>query len=172
MTTLQDLSVDERATVLGALLDAHPDLRDEADRLALALLADVDREVVADDVVATYLGQSYLDIGSRVGRQPHRGYVHEADAQWELLEEALASFTQQIVRLARLGMADAAYEQAVGVVAGLDRLRAVADQETLIGWGELEDHAWELAQTVAATCRGAEIEFRVDKVVPGWRGLG
>lgn len=139
---------------------------------SLAVLADVDPEAVADDVVAIYLGQSYLDIGSRVGRQPHGGYVDETEAQWELLEEALAPFMRQFVRLAGLGMADAAHEQAAGVVAGLDRLRAVADQETLIGWGELEDHACELAQTVAATCRGAKIEFRVDEVVPGWRGAG
>lgn len=169
--TLQHLSGDERGTVLSWLLAAHPSLRDEADRLAAALLTDIDREEVASSVIETYLGQSYLDIGSRAGRQPHRGFVHETEAQWELLEEAMDPFEHEIVRLARLGMADAAHEQAAGVVVGLDRLRMIADQETLIGWGALDDHTW-VVQAVVATCQGAGIELNADDIVPGWQGTG
>lgn len=69
-TILEHLSGDERGAVLRALLAAHPDLRGEAEQLASALLADVDRQSVAAEVVETYLGQSYLDIGSQAGRQP------------------------------------------------------------------------------------------------------
>lgn len=169
--TLQHLSGDERATVLGALLDAHPDLRDEADRLAAALLADIDRQSVASSLAEAYLNQSYLDIGSRAGRQLHGGYVHEVDAQWELLEEALEPFEHAIVRLARLGMTDAAHEQAAGILMGLYRLRETANQKTLIGWGALEDHTWGLAQGVVATCQKAGLKLSVDNITPEWQGI-
>lgn len=168
--TLDQLATDERGVVLDALLAVHPDLRDEAERLAIDLLTDVDGDAVRAEVIETYLDQSYLDIADRVGRQPGRGYVHETDAQWELLNEALDPFEHQLVRLARLGFATDAQEVAVGVLAGLHELRKVADEQTLIGWGPLEDHTRELAQSVLHTCRRADVDVPAADVHE-WHGV-
>jgi len=163
---LSALSPGERSSVLQALLAIHPDLRDVAERLAIDLLTDVDRDAVMTEVVDTYLDQSYLDIADRVGRQPGRGYVHETDAQSELLNEALDPFEQDLVRLARLGFATAAQEVALGVLAGLHELGKIADEQTLIGWGPLEDHTEDLAQSLLHTCREVDIDVPVTDVDP------
>lgn len=117
----------ESGAVLAALLAARPDLRDHAEQLARAQLTDVDPDAVAAEVVDVYLDQSVLDIGGgRAGRQRHRGYVHEADAQWELLEEALEPFLAEIDRLGGLGMHEAATNLARGTLARLDEDQASA----------------------------------------------
>jgi hypothetical protein len=81
--------------------------------------------------------------------------VHEVDAQWELLEEALEPFVREVHRLAGAGLHAAATRQALGTIAGLEKLREIAGEETLIGWGALDDNARELAQTVEYACRKA-----------------
>lgn len=72
-TRITDLTDAERTVVLRCLLEVHPELREEAEQLAAAAAGDVDREEVVDAVVETYLGQSYMEIGDRCGRQPGRG---------------------------------------------------------------------------------------------------
>lgn len=94
-----------------------------------------------------------MDIGGRAGRQPGRGYVHETEAQWELLTEGLEPFERDIERLARLGFREAAAALAHGVLAGLQEVGEVADEDTLIGWGELDDHVEELAASIHGWCR-------------------
>jgi hypothetical protein len=42
-------------------------------------------------------------LGARVGRVRGRGYVHETDAAWELVEEAIEPFRSDIERRAALG---------------------------------------------------------------------
>lgn len=152
-TYLDHLTPHEGAQVLSALLAAHPALRTQAEELAHAELSDVDPARVAREVVERYLGQSFLEIGDRAGRRPGRGYIHEADAQWELLEEALAPFVEDVRRLGRAGLPEAAARQAQGMVAGIERLRKLAGEQTLIGWGALDDHVEGLLATVEHTCR-------------------
>lgn len=144
-TRITDLTDAERTVVLRHLLEAHPELREEAEQLAAAAADDVDREDVAAMVVEVYLDQSFMEIGDRCGRQPGRGYVHEADAQWELLEEALEPFLGEVDRLVGIDHPAAARTQAIGVLDGLARLREEAGEETLIGWGDVREHTHILA---------------------------
>ena len=157
-TLLEQLSLRECGRVLAARLADHPELRDHADELARAQLSDVDPGAVAAEVVEVYLGQSFFEIGNRAGRQPGRGYVHEVEAQWELLEEALEPFVADIARLARAGLPAAATRQATGIIAGLEELRGCTDEETLVGWGELDEHVNELVETVEHACRKAGVD--------------
>jgi hypothetical protein len=165
---LDHLTIEERAAVLGNLLRNHPELRNEADDLAAEQLRDVDQESVAVEVMNAYLDQSFLDVGSRAGRQPGRGYVHETEAQWELLTETLEPFERDIARLARAGFERAAGTLARGVFEGLVRLRTIADEETLIGWGgALEDHTADLTASVLATCRSWGVELPAASAASG-----
>lgn len=170
--TLRSLAPGEHEQVLAALLARHPDLRDEAEQLARELLVTVDRGEVASRVVERYLGQSFMEIGDRAGRRPGRGYVHEADAQLELLHEALEPFEEEVRRLARLGFVEPAQGHALGVLDGLDRLCQVAGESTLIGWGALEENATDLAYGMVLTCREADLGLDPQRHPERWQDLG
>lgn len=148
LTVLDELDPYERSVVLDGLLADHPELRGEADALARDVLNDVDEDAVAGEVVDVYEGMEMQRIGERMGPRRGRGYVDENEAAWELLEEALEPFLQQIHRRGRLGFDGAAGRYAVGVLAGLDELRTCADQDTVFGWGPAEDTAIDLGWSV------------------------
>jgi len=124
---LEALAGAERATVLAQLLAAHPDLRPEAEQLALAVLGTATIEGIAGEV-AWALGAIELeDLAARSGRVRGRGYVHENEAAWDLLTEALDPFLADLRRRAALGLHDAATVLATGIVAGLYQSRVVED---------------------------------------------
>lgn len=100
-----------------------------------------------------------MEIGARAGRQPGRGYVDETEAQWELLTEALGPFEREIERLARLGFCEAAASFAHGVLAGLRDVGEIAEEDTLIGWGELEDHVAELPVSIHDCGRTVDVDI-------------
>jgi hypothetical protein len=77
--------------------------------------------------VAWALEELPLDaLAMRSGRIRGRGYVHETDAAWELLEESIEPFLADLRRRAILGL-DAAADVAAGIVAGLYRCREPED---------------------------------------------
>ena len=128
---LDTLSDAECAHVLAGMLGAHPDLRPEAEQAAQALLESVVIADVADAVSSSIETIPLGDLGARSGRIRGRGYVDETEAAWELVTEALESFRADLRRRAGLDLADAAAALAVGIVAGLYRLREPQDGTVL-----------------------------------------
>lgn len=117
------LTLVERGEVLGVLLSAHPELEGEAERVAGALLLSVSVEQIASEVESALVGIPVDALAARAGRVRGRGYVHETDAAWELLEEAIGPFRADLERRAALGVDEAATSVAVGIIAGLHRVR-------------------------------------------------
>lgn len=123
---LDALSGAEHARILAELLTSHPELRSEAEDAARRLLDEASVDAIAESV-AWALEELPLDaLAMRSGRIRGRGYVHETDAAWELLEEAVEPFLADLRRRAILGL-DAAVDVAAGIVAGLYRCREPED---------------------------------------------
>jgi hypothetical protein len=143
---LDALSGTEHAKVLAELLVSHPDLRPEAELAAHRLLETATVEGIADEV-AWALGDIPLeDLASRAGPIRGRGYVHESEAAWELLGEAIAPFLADLRRRASLHHVDAAAVVAIGIVAGLYQARDPEDGTVVAYAGE--DSLAELADEV------------------------
>lgn len=123
-TALGSLTADELSCVLGELLAAQPELQDQAERVASTLLTTVSVEQVTADVESALTWISLDALAARAGRVRGRGYVHESEAAWELVDEAIAPFRSDLDRRAALGLLDAAANLAVGIIAGLYRARA------------------------------------------------
>lgn len=122
--------------MLGALLGAHPELNDEAESIACELLMAVSIDQVASEV-ETALRRISLDaIAARAGRVRGRGCVHETEAAWELVDEAMEPFRSDLDRRAELGLVDAAAILAVGIVAGVYRSRDPEEGSVLAYAGE------------------------------------
>lgn len=126
------LAPDERAAVLEALLGRHPDLRDEAERIAVELLSTSSAEEVAEEVCEALESLGLDALNGRAGRQAW-GYVEPTEAAWELLHEAVEGFLADMERRMELGLTESAEILCRGIVAGLHRA-ADPDSAGLLGW--------------------------------------
>lgn len=158
--------------MLDALVGQHPELAVEAERLAAELLSSVSIGDIAVQVEVALFEIPLDALGSRAGRIRSRGYVHEVDAAWELVEEVIEPFRSDVERRATLGSADAAAMLAVGIVAGLYRMRE-PEMGTVLAYAG-EDVPYELARDVLdlATKLGVEIPPEsADGHWPDWTDL-
>jgi hypothetical protein len=118
---LDTLNPEEAAIVLWQLLANHPEAEEEAAELALSMLQGASFDSVADDVddAVRSLGteELYAGAGEHVW-----GYVGPIEAAWQVLEEKIQPFLDEIRRHAALGLNDEALEFAKGVVLGLYRV--------------------------------------------------
>lgn len=171
-TPFDRLDAIERAGVLSALLDEQPSLRADVERLAVQCLEDAPPDGVADEVEWALDDLELDDLAGRAGRQPGRGYVHENEAAFELVEEAMQPFVDDLRRRAALGMAEAAAGITLGVLTGLYRCRDVEDG-TVLGYAG-PDTTGELASWVIDEAARAGLELpaeATDAACPDWAPL-
>lgn len=148
---LDRLTSDERRHLLGELLVAHPELVDEAERLALAQLATVDVDEVAESLEWALREADVDQLAYRAGRVRGRGYVHENEAAGEILEELLTPGLDDLARRAALGLYDAARQIALGLLLGLTNCRDDVDDGTVLAYAGpdvTDDLAWSVRDTL------------------------
>jgi len=148
---LDRLTGDEAATVLRLLWEERPKLRKEVERLSKSVLGGVSVEDVADAVEAEVRSLDLDDLNSRAGSKAY-GYIEPTEAAWELVEEEVMPFLDDIKRRAESGQFDAALATCVGVVLGLYRLRD-NDGHEFLGWAA--DSPDEMAGEAVVTLRKA-----------------
>lgn len=157
---------------MDALIAEHGELAAEVERLAVEVLASVSVDAVASDVVAALAWIPLDALGSRSGRVRGRGYVHEVDAAWELVEEAVEPFRTDVERRSSLGSSAAAASLTVGIVTGLYRAREPEEGTVLAYAGE--DAPYELAAGVLdlAAKLGVDVpDDAADGHWPDWTDL-
>jgi len=131
---LARLDSGEAASVLKALLARHRELRPEAEAIARHSLTQVSLFSVAEDVEIALLQYDYDDLNGRAGGHSW-GYVEPTEAAWELLEEAMEPFVNEMKRYLEMGLEDQAQRFCQGVVLGLYRVRNGQDND-ILGWAE------------------------------------
>lgn len=157
--------------MLDGLLSARPDLRELAETHAVRLVSTADSAAVADAVAGTLLDLDIMELNGRAGYRPGHGYVHESEAAYEILEEALDPYLRDLERRAALGLTAAATELAVGILLGLYRCRH-GGGETLLEYSP--DYAVERAGHVVDQCLKLGVDLPHDELVdimPEWDGL-
>ena len=174
-SALDEMSPNELASVLSALLTKHPELRVEAEQIAVGLMAAPSVEGVAD---AVHDAVTALDIESfhgRAGRQAW-GYVEPAEAACELLSEAIEDVLADMKRRAGLGLREAAEAICCGIVLGLHRANG-ANSDGPLGWAQdfpAEEACHAVAELIRAfpskdrrATRDRLVEALVERV-PTW----
>jgi hypothetical protein len=114
--------VEESAEVLRELLREHPELSGKANAIAKRMLAEADYEEIASEVEDAVLGPELDELNSRAGRRKW-GYVDPTDAAWELMNESVEPFLDELRRCIKLRMRGGALATCQGIVLGLYRCR-------------------------------------------------
>jgi|GEM_PF-219430 len=118
---IERLKPEEASVVLHNLLSAHPELIGEAIRMARTLLSQEAYEDIAVEVEGEVRELGYEELNERAGRHEW-GYTEPSEAAWEILEETLEPFLDDLTRHLELGLADEAREICQGIVLGCYRL--------------------------------------------------
>jgi len=161
-SALDRLSPAEARAVLTRLLAAKPALRAKIEEIARGLLSEVKFETVADEVEEAVKGLSIEDLHGRSGRHAW-GYVEPSEAAWEVLQETVQPFLDNMKRQIDLGLHAEALETCKGVVLGLYRVEHTKDAE-LTEWAP--DFATETAAAAVVTWRrGGPGRNRVAKAI-------
>lgn len=133
---LDKLEGHECNLVLTELLVLHPELRGDAEHIALGHLADIDTDEVAQSIEAELRGADLNQLASRAGRVRGRGYVHENEAAAEILEELLQPALDDLARRASLGLDEGSVRIRIriglGLLRGLSRCRDAVEMGTVL----------------------------------------
>jgi len=129
---LKRLKPGEAAAVLRCLLEAHPDLADEAEGFARSVLHQLKYQDVAAEIEDEIRQLDYEDLNARAGNHEW-GYVEPSEAAWEILEQTVQPFLDEMKRYLELGLKAEALEICKGLVLGCYRL---GDHEggDVLGW--------------------------------------
>jgi hypothetical protein len=144
---LDRLTTAERAQLLSDLLLGHPELVDQAERGARALLAVADADEVAESIEWTLREADTDQLALRSGRVYGRGYVHENEAASEILGELLQPDPDDLARRAALGLHDAASQMGLGLLRGLAGCRTEVEDGTVLAYAGpdvTDDLAWSV----------------------------
>lgn len=127
------LTAEEKAAVLDRLTAADPSIETSAAEVAMSRLGAVSIDDIAVSVKEALRALDQDDLAARAGPTRY-GYVEPTQAVWELLEEALEPWLEDIVRRAKLGLADAAITIAVGAMTALRNVEDCDHDELLLSW--------------------------------------
>jgi hypothetical protein len=127
---LSRLSHGEAGQVLARLLEAHQELLAEAEGIARSVLGEVSFEAVACDVEFAVRGVDLDELEGRAGSHSW-GYTDPGDAAYQLLEEAVQPFMEDMKRHLALGLEREAFEICKGIILGLYQLRDDTGDEFL-----------------------------------------
>ena len=94
---LERLASEEAVAVLHLLLGKHPELRPEVEGMAKNVISSKSIEVIAADVFNAVTGIDLEALNGRAGKHSW-GYVEPSEAAWELLEEALDDWVDDMKR--------------------------------------------------------------------------
>jgi hypothetical protein len=129
---LDQLQPGEAALVLRRLLAGHPELLSEAEEISRSTLGGVSFESIASEVEDSIRQLDLDDLNGRAGGHSW-GYTEPTEAAWELLEEAVEPFVEDMKRHLGLGLDEEAFEICKGIVLGLYQCRDASGDEVL-GW--------------------------------------
>ncbi len=169
--TLDRITTDERAQVFAEMLVAHPELVAEAERRALSRLAVADADEIAGSLARALREADVDQLAYRAGRVLGRGYVHESEAAYEILDELLQPDLDDLARRAALGLQDAASQIGLGLLWGLANCRTAVVGGTVLAYAG-PDVTDELAWSVGAALAKVGVslpEDAFDNLPTSWR---
>jgi hypothetical protein len=121
-TPLLDTLDDSRARmVLSMLIRDDPSITHQIEEYARNLLDSIDYEKVAESLYSELNALEIEDVWDSSGKQRDGSYIDTGERAYEMVEEILEPYTDEISAYLERGMPDASREYCMGVILGLWR---------------------------------------------------
>ena len=118
LSFLSTITADQAFRVLALLLDENPKLIPKAALIAKTLLSDVDEEEICTDVCNALSVLDVHDLWEQSGRTRH-GYVDPCELSYEMMEEKIEPFLDEMERYFDRKMVDDAHVYCRGIIRGI-----------------------------------------------------
>jgi len=167
-----DLDPHEAREVLHRLWKRGGKLEEAIAEEMEALLRSVDSEAVADRVYSNLDLLTREDLWDRSGRTSH-GYNHPAEVSWEMVEETIRPYWQEVERYWKVGMKEEALRCCLGILVGLYDFQMESDS-TFKEWAEddpREAFCWirgEWEREFKDKTRTSRLDAELSKRCPKW----
>ena len=138
---LEQLQSDESTQVLLSLIRRHPDLRSEADELALALIETVDAKKIGSELGKRIREVDIFDATDTLARD--EPYVPIWEAAQQTLDGLLEPDLVDLQRRVELGLKEAARSTCLGIVLGIYLARDYKSDDSLLA------HALDFCENAA-----------------------
>ena len=112
------ITAKDALTILRCLAEQDGEIAERIDDVAMRIFSSVDIESVASDVQMELESLDVEDVWDRSGSTRHE-YVDPGDAAWQMFEDALDPFQDQIERHKQLSMAREAKLVCMGILKGI-----------------------------------------------------
>ena len=163
------LHAKEARWLLRELLLRHPELRDEAADLAEKNLRQVKPEDVAHDVEAMIRILDLDDLNRRAG--PTRwGYTDPSDAAWEILQDAIQPYLDDLRRYLEMGLEEPAVAVCSGIILGLYQVEEKHEAELVSCYAPdfPSEAAFQAAEILAGKDRQRRLPQGILDQLPTW----
>ena len=141
---IHSLSADEVSGVLHDLLNDDPTLTKKIYDLAIKAAGNVDADAIMDDVYSDLDALDIDDLNGRAGRTRY-GYISPDEAAWDLFEEALDPFINEMKKNQQRALPAAAKAYCIGILKALMQYKEGSSSD-LSDW--LPDAPGEYMDTV------------------------
>lgn len=116
---LEQLSPEEAKSLLRLLSKENSKLAARIEELAKAKISDVDAYNVADDVYRVLVSIDVEDLWNRPNGSNRFRYVEPVEAAYEMVEEALEPFAEQLKKYRKLAMYQEMKRVGLGIANGI-----------------------------------------------------
>lgn len=117
---LETITPDDALVILKNLAMEDAEIAKRIERLATEYLADVDVEEIADLVYSELDTIDVEDVWDRSGKTRH-GYIDPSEMVWEVFEENLEPFLEELKKYQGLSMQNEAMHYRMGILRGIYR---------------------------------------------------
>jgi hypothetical protein len=115
---LDSISPTDALQILKLMAQRDVEIRKKIDAAAREVLTDIDKDAVASEVQMELEFLNVEEVWDRAG-STRDGYVEPGDAAWELVEEALHPFMEELAKYKKLSMIKEADLLSMGIMKGI-----------------------------------------------------
>ncbi len=131
---LDKISGHDALLILKALANEDRSIAKRIEQIALEYLRDIDVENVASQVYYALEGIEIEDLWEQSGSMRY-GYVDPSERAWEMLEEALEPFTNELNKYLDLSLENEAKNYCAGILKGINQFGKESSSQ-LKDWAE------------------------------------
>lgn len=125
---LDEISEADAYSILNRLIDEDKELKERVEKIAKEHLSNVDSDDIAEDVFCELDSLDVHDLWDESG-STRDGYVDVDEHAWEMFEERLDLFVDQMKKYQRLKMFPEAKTYCIGILKGLYMFKKDATTE-------------------------------------------